>query len=99
MMHHSDNLFSAINYIVHSSRTAYIKAAAVKLANESPAHTHTENHQSTEQVDSLQNELLVSDARNSQFFKLGVANPQQPLPTHPSALKHTNILLQAVVQT
>lgn len=61
--------------------------------------TNTQTHQSTEQVDGLQNELLMSDARNPQVLQLGVANPQQPLPAHTSALKHTHVLLQAVVQT
>lgn len=83
---------------------AYIKAAAVETANESSAlqwstKQNTQTHQGTEQVDSLQNELLVSDARDSQLLKFGVANPQQPLPTNTSALKDTHILLQAVVQT
>lgn len=79
-----------------------LTAAVVTTADESLAthtHTHIYTHQSTEQVHSLQNELLVPDARNSQLLQLGVANPQQPLTAHTSALKHTHVLLQAVVQT
>lgn len=77
-----------------------LTAAVVTTADESLAtHMHIHTHQSTEQVHSLQNELLVPDARNSQLLQLGVANPQQPLAAHTSALKHTHVLLQAVVQT
>lgn len=56
-------------------------------------------HQSTEQVNSLQNELLMSNPRNSKLLKLCMAYPQQPLPTHKSPFKHTNVLLQAVIKT
>lgn len=55
-------------------------------------------HQSTEQVHSLQYELLVADSGHSQILQLLVGDTQQLVPPYFLLLEGLNVLLQAVVQ-
>lgn len=58
----------------------------------------TWTHQSTEQVHSLQYQLLVANSGYSQIFQLLVGDTQQLLPPYFLLLKGLDVLLQAVVQ-
>ena len=55
-------------------------------------------HQSTEQVHSLQYELLVADPGHSQILQLLVGDTQQLVPPYFLPLEGLDVLLQAVVQ-
>lgn len=56
-------------------------------------------HQGTEEVDSFQDELLMSYSRDTQLLQLLMGDVQQLLSSHLLPLETLHILLETVIQT